>query len=167
MSDTATNDDTRARRDVLRGAMLAATGGLFLGTTIQAEDAAPGGAQRQALHPDGAPAADVGYSPAILASGQRLLFISGQGSVDVKADMETQIRQTFDRIGILLKAAGASFANVVIVRSYWVHLKRDLPIFRKVRLDYLVKPYPASTAVGTTELAIDGLELEIEVVAVV
>jgi enamine deaminase RidA (YjgF/YER057c/UK114 family) len=43
---------------------------------------------------------------------------------------------------------------------------RDLPIFRKVRQDYLVKPYPASTAVGTPELAIPGLELEIEAVAV-
>lgn len=147
--------------------MAAATGGLLLTATSRAEEDAPASAQRQALHPEGAPAADVGYSPAILASGQKLLFISGQGSADVKADMETQIRQTFDRIGILLKSAGASFENVVIVRSYWVHLKRDLPTFRKVRLDYLVKPYPASTAVGTTELAIDGLELEIEVVAVV
>ena len=39
-------------------------------------------------------------------------------------------------------------------------------IFRKVRRDYLVEPYPASTAVGTPELAIPGLELEIEATAV-
>jgi enamine deaminase RidA (YjgF/YER057c/UK114 family) len=70
-------------------------------------------------------------------------------------------------IGLLLKAGGASFANVVIIRSYWVHLLRDLDTFRKVRRDYLVDPYPASTAVGTTELAIPGLELEIEAVAVI
>jgi enamine deaminase RidA (YjgF/YER057c/UK114 family) len=94
------------------------------------------------------------------------LYISGQGPKDLDADMETQIRQTFDRIGLLLTAGGASFANVVIIRSYWVHMLRDLPIFRKVRKDYLVKPYPASTAVGTPELAIPGLELEIEAVAV-
>jgi enamine deaminase RidA (YjgF/YER057c/UK114 family) len=122
--------------------------------------------KRQGLHPEGAPAADVGYSPALLAQGGRLLFISGQGPNDRSADMETQIRQTFDKLGILLKAAGASFANVVIMRSYWVHLQRDLPIFRKVRRDYLVEPYPASTAVGTPELATPGLELEIEAVAV-
>lgn len=119
----------------------------------------------RALRPPGAPAADASYSPAILAAGQKLLFISGQGPEDVHADMETQIRQTFDRIGILLRAGGATFANVVIVRSYWVHLARDLPIFRQVRRDYLVEPYPASTAVGTPELAIPGLELEIEAVA--
>lgn len=122
---------------------------------------------RKALHPEGAPAADAGYSPAILAEGRRLLFISGQGPADLKADMETQIRQTFDRIGLLLKAGGADWSNVVIIRSFWVHMLRDLPLFRKVRREYLVEPYPASTAVGTTELAIPGLELEIEAVAVI
>ncbi len=139
---------------------------------IAASSVSPGLAQetiptRRALHPAGAPAADAGYSPAILAEGRRLLFISGQGPEDIHADMETQIRQTFDRIGLLLKEADASFANVVIVRSYWVHLLRDIAAFRKVRREYLVEPYPASTAVGTTELAIPGLELEIEVVAVI
>jgi enamine deaminase RidA (YjgF/YER057c/UK114 family) len=146
--------------------MMAAASGLLLSQTADAENASSGTAKIEALHPEGAPAADVGYSPAVLAQGNRVLFISGQGPEDYDADMETQIRQTFDRIGILLKAAGATFANVVIVRSYWVHMQRDLPIFRKVRKDYLVKPYPASTAVGTTELAIPGLELEIEAVAI-
>jgi enamine deaminase RidA (YjgF/YER057c/UK114 family) len=160
------NDALQARRDMLRGAMLAAAGGLVLNQTARADDVPKVAAKIEALHPEGAPAADASYSPAILAQGQRLLFISGQGPEDVKLDMETQIRQTFDRIGILLKAGGATFANVVIIRSYWVHLTRDLPIFRKVRREYLVEPYPASTAVGTTELAIPGLELEIEAVAV-
>ena len=80
--------------------------------------------------------------------------------------METQIRQTFDKIGLLLKAAGGSFANVVMMRSYWLHLQRDLPTFRKVRLDYLVEPYPTATAIGVAELATPGLELEIEAVAI-
>jgi enamine deaminase RidA (YjgF/YER057c/UK114 family) len=159
-------NDVHVRRDILRGAMLAATGGLILGQTASANDAPKSSAKLQSLHPEGAPAADASYSPAILAQGERLLFISGQGPESYDVDMETQIRQTFDRIGILLKSAGATFANVVIIRSYWVHMQRDLPIFRKVRREYLVEPYPASTAVGTTELAIPGLELEIEAVAV-
>jgi enamine deaminase RidA (YjgF/YER057c/UK114 family) len=36
-----------------------------------------------------------------------------------------------------------------------------------VRLDYLVEPYPASTAVGTPELAIPDLDLEIEAIAII
>ncbi|MEX2307481.1 MAG: Rid family hydrolase [Pirellulales bacterium] len=141
--------------------------GLLLSSGVSVAVAEDGSTSRKALRPEGAPAADVGYSPAILAKGQQLVFISGQGPEDVHADMETQIRQTFDRIGLLLKEAGASFANVVIIRSCWVHLLRDLEVFRKVRREYLVEPYPASTAVGTTELAIPGLELEIEAVAMV
>jgi 2-iminobutanoate/2-iminopropanoate deaminase len=165
MSIQSLTGETRARRDILRGAVFAAAGGLLFDHFAQADDAGPNGPKRQALHPPGAPAADVGYSPALLAQGQRVLFISGQGSKDHHADMETQIRQTLDRIGVLLKAAGASFANVVMMRSYWVHLQRDLPIFRKVRRDYLVEPYPAATAVGVSELASPDGQLEIEVLA--
>lgn len=155
------------RREVLKGAVIGATGGLLVGASGEAAEVPASSPHRQALRPEGAPSDDAGYSPAILAEGKRLIFISGQGPEDYDADMETQIRQTFDRIGILLKAAGATFANVVIVRSFWVHMQRDLPLFRKVRRDYLIEPYPASTAVGTPELAIPGLELEIEAVAVI
>jgi enamine deaminase RidA (YjgF/YER057c/UK114 family) len=165
MPTQMTQDALQARREMLRGAVLAAAGGLVVGQSAHAHDAPNTAAKIEAIHSEGAPASDASYSPAILAQGQ-LLFISGQGPEDVTADMETQIRQTFDRISILLKAAGASFANVVIIRSYWVHMQRDLPLFRKIRREYLKEPYPASTAVGTTELAIPGLELEIEAVAV-
>jgi len=166
MSKRANSEDTHRRRDVLRNFTLAAAGGLLFDQIAMAEEANGASVERKAVRAEGAPAADIGYSPALLAKGQRLLFISGQGPKDIKADMETQIRQTMDKIGLLLKAAGASFANVVLVRSYWVHLQRDLKTFRNVRRDYLVEPYPASTAVGTTELATPGLDLEIEVVAI-
>ncbi|MEX2170000.1 MAG: Rid family hydrolase [Pirellulales bacterium] len=156
------------RRGFVGGAMLGAATGIVAGSLASPARAnEPAGVKRRALRPEGAPSAGVGYSPAILAEGKQLLFISGQGPEDIQADMETQIRQTFDRIGLLLMAGGACFENVVMVRSYWVHMLRDLVTFRKVRRDYLVEPYPASTAVGTPELAIPGLELEIEVVAVI
>lgn len=166
MTNPAPGDPTQHRRAILTGAVVGAAGGLLLNPAAQAAVDGEAPVKRTALHPQGAPAADSGYSPAILAEGRRLLFISGQGPEDLTADMETQIRQTFDRIGMLLKEAGGSFANVVIIRSYWVHMLRDVSIFRKVRKEYLVEPYPASTAVGTPELAIAGLELEIEAVAV-
>jgi enamine deaminase RidA (YjgF/YER057c/UK114 family) len=127
----------------------------------------PPTARSRGLFPEGAPAAAPGYSPGVAAEGRRVVFVSGQGPQDLKADMETQVRQTFDRIGLVLKAGGASFRDVVMVRAYFVHLARDLPVYRKVRTDYLAEPYPASTAVGVTELAIPGLEVEIEAVAVV
>jgi enamine deaminase RidA (YjgF/YER057c/UK114 family) len=120
----------------------------------------------QAVNPPDAPAADVGYTPGILVEGQRLVFISGQGPRDYDANMETQFRQTFERIKIILEKAGGSMRNLVILRAYFVHFARDLPVYRKVRKEFLVKPYPASTAVGVTELAPAGNQIEIEAVAV-
>jgi enamine deaminase RidA (YjgF/YER057c/UK114 family) len=154
------------RRGFVGGALTGAAMGLLMSSGASDALAEEGGKLHKALHPAGAPAADASYSPAILVDAGRMLFISGQGPKDIHADMETQVRQTLDRIGLLLKEGGASWSNVVIIRSYWVHLQRDLPIFRKVRREYLMEPYPASTAVGTPELATPGLELEIEAVAV-
>ena len=171
MKKETQNEILKERRGMMGATLLGATAGVLatplITPAVAAEAKSGAGFSSKALRPPGAPSADVGYSPAIQAAGQQMLFISGQGPKDYDADMETQVRQTFDRIGILLEAAGASFANVVILRSYWVHMLRDLPIYRKVRKDYLVEPYPASTAVGTPELAIPGLELEIEAVAII
>ena len=122
--------------------------------------------KRVGLSPAGVQSHDVGYTPGILASGRKFLVVSGQGPRDVTADMETQMRQTFECIGEVLAAGGAKFENVVMVRSYFMNITRDLPIFRKVRREYLKQPYPASTAVGVTALAFPGLEIEIEAIAV-
>lgn len=156
-----------ARRELMQAALVGAGGMLAVPQLAQGAEADAALPQKRGFRPPDAPSADASYTPAILASGGPLLFISGQGPADLQADMETQIRQTFDRIGSLLEAGGATWDDVVIIRSYWVHMLRDIELFRKVRRDYLREPYPASTAVGTPELAIPGLELEIEAVAVV
>jgi enamine deaminase RidA (YjgF/YER057c/UK114 family) len=124
-------------------------------------------AMKKSLHPPNAPPDDIGYSPAIIAEGRRLVFVSGQGPRDLEADIETQIRQAFERIRTILTAAGASMDDIVILRSYFVHFSRDLPAYRKVRKEFLSPPYPASTAVGVTELAPAGNVIEIEAVAMV
>jgi enamine deaminase RidA (YjgF/YER057c/UK114 family) len=165
MKSVSGTNDNPARRDILRTAALAATGGLLFDQIAKA-DGPSQNVKLQPIRAEGAPAADLGYSPAILAEGKQILVISGQGPKDKAADMETQIRQTLDKIGMLLKAGGGSWANVVMVRHYWLHLQRDLPLFRKIRTDYFVKPYPASTGIGVNELATPDLQLEIEAIAV-
>lgn len=121
---------------------------------------------KESLQPADARPDDSGYSAGIVAEGRRVVFVSGQGPRDLNADVETQIRQTFERIRAVLEAAGASLDDVVILRSYFVHFSRDLPVYRKVRKEFLSPPYPASTAVGVTELAPVGNTIEIEAVAV-
>lgn len=160
------DSDTNARRAFMAGSIATLAGGAATLTAKSAVAAEP--VTLSGLHPDGAPAADSGYTPGIKAeNGQTVIFVSGQGPEDYDADMETQMRQTFDRIGRVLAEAGAGWENVVILRSFFVHISRDLPAYRKVRKEYLKQPYPASTAVGTPELAIPGLEIEIEAVAII
>ena len=172
MPDERRQDCDAARRAFLTGTLAAmAGGGVLIGEAAEGADDATSGpgsgeGKRRGVDPSGAPADDVGYTPGIVAQGSRIVFVSGQGPKDLKADMETQLRQTMERIGEVLESAGASFANVAILRGYFVHLARDMPIYRKIRRDYLVKPYPASSLVGVTELAIPGLDIEIEAVAV-
>lgn len=152
-----------ARRHFLTFAIAGLAGSAVAADPDTDDDAGP---SRQGLYPGQAPSADSGYSPGVAAQGQRIVFVSGQGPEDRTADIETQMRQTFDRIGLVLQEAGASFEDVVMLRSYFVHLLRDLPILRKVRKDYLISPYPASTAVGVTELAFPDLMIEIEAIAI-
>lgn len=159
-----TSEPNEQRRSFITGGIASLAGG----SAILAARDAGAAVSRTGLHPDGAPAADSGYSPGIAATGgEKVVFVSGQGPEDYDADMETQMRQTFDRIGRVLAEAGAGWEHVVILRSYFVHMERDLPVYRKVRKDYLKKPYPASTAVGTPVLAIPGLDIEIEAVAII
>ena len=118
------------------------------------------------IHPLNVETAAPGYSPAILAEGSKVLFISGQGPRDMEANVETQIRQTFEQIRELVDAAGGSMRQIVMLRAYFLNLARDIAGFRKVRQEFLVEPFPAATVVGVTELAVPGLQVEIEAVAV-
>ena len=166
MKPTRENTQATNRRTFLSGAVLGVAGGSL--ATLPAASAVIGESKTKltGLSPAEAPPADSGYTPGILAEGRKLIFVSGQGPRDRDADMETQIRQTFESIGKVLEAGGASMRNVVILRSYFVNIARDLPIYRKVRKEYLSKPYPASTAVGVPALAFANLQIEIEAVAV-
>ncbi len=169
MTDSDQRPDARRRREFLGGALAGMAAG-SLGTLSAAPKAASAGTnpkvKRRVLAPGGLLPDDSGYSQGILADAGRMVCVSGPGPDDLNAEMETQLRQTMENIGRVLDEAGASFDNVVFVRGYFVHMARDLPIYRKVRKDYLVKPYPASSCVGVTELAIEGLEIEIEAIAI-
>ena len=72
---------------------------------------------REAISTPSAPAAIGPYSQAIRAGN--LLFLSGQIPIDpatgnlVQGGIEAQTRQVFQNVGEILKAGGASFANVV------------------------------------------------------
>ena len=115
-----------------------------------------------------------GYSHVVSASG-KMIFVAGQISVDKSGnivglgDLRAQTVQVLENVKAALAAAGATFADVVKQNTYVVNLNAEaLPIIREVRGQYFPSDNPpASTLVGVTALAMDGLLIEVEVVAVV
>ena len=103
----------------------------------------------------------------------RLVYVSGQiafaqdGSVVGKGDMRAQSEQVFANVTNALKAAGATWADVLKLNSYMVNISPDaLAAYREVRSRFL-RPgqLPASTLVGVTRLVHEDLLLEVEAVA--
>ena len=107
-----------------------------------------------------------------LRDGKRLLMIGTQvprnqdGKVVGKGDMRAQMEQTFQNLDRCLKAAGATWADVVKTNTFVT----DFDEFQKcgdIRMRYLGVATPTSTTVGVTRLAGPDFMIEIEVVAVV
>jgi enamine deaminase RidA (YjgF/YER057c/UK114 family) len=115
-----------------------------------------------------------GYSYVVTATG-KMVFVAGQialdkdGNIAGKGDLRAQTLKVLENVKACLTAAGATFADVVKLNTYVVDLEpEDLPIIREVRSGFLpAENPPASTMVGVTALAIEGLLIEIEAVAVI
>ena len=122
---------------------------------------------RQAVSTDKAPAAIGPYSQAIRAGG--LLFLSGQIPMDpatgvlVDGGIEPQTRQVFANIGEILKAAGASFENVVTASVFLADMN-DFAKMNAIYAEYFSSPAPARATVQVARLPKDCL-VEIQVVA--
>jgi len=97
---------------------------------------------RTVLNPDTvAPPCNPTYSMAALAETSRLLFIAGQVAVDrsgetVGSDIETQTRQVFENLRLILQAAGATL-DLGVRREYF---SENPPPSTLVEVSALVDP---------------------------
>ena len=115
-----------------------------------------------------------GYSHVVAVTGGTTLYFSGQIALDAKGnivgpDMASQAKQVFLNLKAALTAAGATFDDVVKMTTYVVDFDADkMAALREVRKAYLptARP-PASTLVGVSKLAMDGLLIEVEAIAVI
>jgi enamine deaminase RidA (YjgF/YER057c/UK114 family) len=117
-----------------------------------------------------------GYTHVVtVEGGGKMVFISGQVAVDKDGkligpgDLKTQIRQAGSNLKLALEAAGATPADIVKTNTYIVNYKQvDYSALREARAELFPSGEPpASTLVGVTSLAVDGLMVEMEVIAVV
>ena len=116
------------------------------------------------------------FTHSVAVSGPaKIVYVSGQVSYDRdgfvigKDDMRAQAEQVFKCLTHNLKAAGATWSDVVKLNGYMVRMNDEaVKQYREVRTRYLdPKHLPASTLVGVERLVHDDLLLEVEVIAAV
>lgn len=92
--------------------------------------------------------------------------VSGDGQLVGQDDFEAQVRQTFENLQTVLQQAGAAFDAVVKVTVYLTDVSQ-IREFARIRDEFIAGPPPASTVVGVTALALPGMMIEIEAIAVI
>jgi enamine deaminase RidA (YjgF/YER057c/UK114 family) len=101
-----------------------------------------------------------------------LVFVAGHtaladdGSVVHAGDPEAQFRYTMDGIATTLASVGATLRDLIRIRVYLTDVRYREALHR-IRAEYLQPPYPASTLLGVTALALEGLTVEVDGVAVI
>lgn len=114
---------------------------------------------------------------AVIAPKGRQVFVSGQVSVDddlnvVHDTLDAQMAQCYANLDKLLTQAGAEFRNVLQLMMF-VHKDAALPgdqlfdIIKRLNLKHNPEGRPSCTAVYVEGLALDGLLMELQAVAVI
>ena len=114
-----------------------------------------------------------GFSHAWKVDGaQSIVFLAGQGPVSAEGqivgqgDFEAQARRTFENIQAVLEQAGTSFGAVVKLTVYLTDIGHLLD-YARVRNDFIVTSEPpASTALEVSALALPGMMIEVDAIAV-
>lgn len=100
-----------------------------------------------------------------------IVFISGQvpvspeGNLVAKGDFVAQTRQVFENLHTVLEQAGATFDAVVRVTVYLTDISR-LPDYARVKSEFVAGEQPASTAIEVSALALPGMMIEVDAIAV-
>lgn len=101
----------------------------------------------------------------------KLMFISGQIGMDKKGELpgnggfEAQARLALDNLVDVLKAAGGSLEDLMMITVFVTDMA-NRPSFARVREEYFRASPPASTIVEIKRLFMDGLLVEVNGIAV-
>ena len=132
--------------------------------------------EREFINPnEGLKSVPRGYSHVVkIRNPGAFVFIAGQGPVDVDlnlvgaGDIEAQTRATFENIERNLKAAGARFSDVVKMQVFLSDIETQQWPVRNVRAKFIEVENPSvSTMIQVSKFAIEGMMIEIDVIAVI
>lgn len=111
--------------------------------------------KRTVIQTDAAPAAIGTYSQAVKVGDT--VYLSGQIPLRadtmevVEGDMAMQVRQVFDNLQAVARAAGGDLADIVKLNIFLTDLSHFV-LVNEVMADYFQQPYPARAAVGVASL---------------
>ncbi|HYM10601.1 MAG TPA: RidA family protein [Bryobacterales bacterium] len=124
-------------------------------------------AAKQFLNPE-VGSKPVGYTHVVTSPPGKMIFISGQGGAiagKLPPDFSSQAKNTFENLGRCLKAAGATFNDVVKV-NYYVTDMANTTELRRIRAQYLNQSAPPASTLVQVGLG-HGSLVEIEMIAIV
>jgi len=112
------------------------------------------------------------HTPAVYSQGVcvgNLVFVAGQAGVDFKTgkladDFETQARQAFDNLSLVLHACGSSLRQVVKT-TVWLRDAANFDLLNKLYAEYFPKDAPARST-PVVDLPKPNLLISIEAIAV-
>lgn len=129
--------------------------------------------EKEILNPEGL-VPNPAYSHAVKVTGGTTVYVAGQVGMDddwniVSDDFEAQAVKAFENLKTALAAAGATPDDIVMTRVYIVDYDEEkLMGLRKARSEVLaIGTAPASTLLGVASLAMPGLLIEVDAVAVI
>jgi 2-iminobutanoate/2-iminopropanoate deaminase len=113
------------------------------------------------------------YSPGVITEGGRIVWLAGETTItdlegkDIKGDFEAQARTIFALIDQTLKRAGGSLKDIVTMTVFLTDA-RNGGAFAKVRSEMFPdKNFPASAQITVSSLAVPGMQIEIQAIAVI
>ena len=115
-----------------------------------------------------------GFSQVVIASGRKMVFISGQTAWDARKNIVggdsvlEQARQAFRNLETAMEAAGGTLKDIVALRIYIVNYQAESGTAVGTVLREFFPPQnpPASTWIGVSALAVPEFLIEIEATAV-
>jgi len=115
-----------------------------------------------------------GFSQVVIATGRKMVFISGQTAWDVRKNIVGgdsvlgQARQAFRNLEAAMEAAGGTLKDVVALRIYVVDYQAEngTAVGIALREFFAAENPPASTWIGVPALADPEFLIEIEATAV-
>jgi 2-iminobutanoate/2-iminopropanoate deaminase len=114
----------------------------------------------------------LGFSQAWRIDDPRsIVFVSGQapispeGELVGEGDFEAQTRQVFENLRTVLQRSGASLESIVKLTVYLTDMTK-VREYGRLKAEYIEGPQPASTAIGVASLALPGMMIEVEAIAV-